>query len=240
MQKERTIVLLAAIALLASPLAFGDTFSTDGSCVGSSVNATISGNGGLPVSAGATISYSAGFVTVTLTNCFINPTSVSQNTSDIYFTITGSSGKATGGQIGSLATTSLINVASGGSWTTSTGSVLWNLIVNGDTFHLTDLIGNNPVTPTSTILGAPDKLGVYSAANGSIAGNKAHNPFIDQTATWTFACDGCSGAIGGVDISFGTTDSVPPRTPVPEPASLILFGSGLVAMGGAIRRKWSA
>ncbi len=240
MQKASTIVILAAIALLASPLAFGDTFSTDGSCVGNSVNATISGNGGSPVSAGATISYSGGFVTVTLTNCFINPTSVSQNISDIYFTITGSSGKATGGQIGSLGTTSLIKVASGGSSTTSTGSVLWNLIVNGNTFHLTDLIGNSPVTPTSTILGAPDGHGLYSAANGSIAGNKAHNPFINQTATWTFACDGCSGAIGNVDISFGTTNSDPAGTPVPEPASLMLFGSGLLAIGGVIRRKWSA
>jgi PEP-CTERM motif len=239
MQRARAIVLLAAIALLASPWAFGDTFSTNGSCVGSSANATISGNGGLPVSAGATISYSGGFVTVTLTNCFINPTSVSQNISDIYFTITGSSGKATGGQIGSLATTSLINVASGGSSTTSTGSVLWNLIVSGDTFHLTDLIGNSPVTPTSTILGAPDGSGLYSDANGSIAGNKAHNPFINQTATWTFACDGCSGAIGSVDISFGTTNSTP-GTPVPEPASLILFGSGLLGVGRVLRRKWSA
>ncbi len=239
MRKERTIVLLAALALLASPLAFGDTFSTDGSCVGGSVNATISGNGGLPVSAGATISYSGGFVLVTLTNCFVNPTSVSQNISDVYFTITGSSGHATSGQIGSLGTTSLIKVASDGSSTTSTGSALWNLIVNGDTFHLTDLIGNSPVTPTSTILGAPDGSGMYSAANGSIAGNKPHNPFINQTATWLFACDGCDGAIGNVDISFGTTDSGPPTVLTPEPASLMLFGSGLLALGGTIRRKWS-
>ncbi len=86
MQNVRTIAMLAAIALLATPLAFGDTFSTDGACVGATANATISGNGGLPVSAGATISYSGGFVTVTLTNCFVNPTSVSQNISDIYFT----------------------------------------------------------------------------------------------------------------------------------------------------------
>ena len=225
------IVVLLVLALGTAQVVFADAFSTNGTCVGGTANAGVTGNNGSTVSAGATISYSGGLVTVTLTNCLVNPTSISQNISDIFFSIAGATG-STSGQIGSLNTTALVTVAADGTTTSSSGSVLWNLIVSGDTFHLTDLIGNSPTTPTSTIIGAPGGGGVYSNANGSIAGNVPHNPFINQTATWTFACASCGGAIGDVVISFGTTP-----TSVPEPASMLLLGSGLSALGIFSRRK---
>lgn len=227
------LVVLLVLALATAQVAFADSFGTSGatgSCSGGST-AGVTGNNGTTVNAGATISYSGGLVTVTLTNCLVNPTSISQNISDIFFSIAGATG-STSGQIGSLVGTSLVTVAADGTTTTSSGSVLWNLIVSGDTFHLTDLIGNSPTTPTSTIIGAPGGGGVYSNANGSIAGSGPHNPFINQTATWTFACTSCGGAIGDVVISFGTTP-----TSVPEPASMLLLGSGLSALGFFSRRK---
>ena len=226
------VVVLVLLVLGISQAALADSFSTagaTGACGGGST-ASISGNAGTTVNAGASIVYSSNTISVTLTNCLVNPTSISQNISDVFFTITGAS--ATGGQISSGSGTSQVSIASGGTATTSTGSVTWNLIGSGDTFHLTDLIGNSPTTPSLTIVGAPGAGGVYSNANGSIAGNDPHNPFINQTATWTFACVGCSGAIGDVDISFGTTPST-----VPEPASMLLLGSGLSALGIFGRRK---
>lgn len=227
------VTVLVLLVLGISQAAFADSFSTagaTGACGGGSA-ASISGNGGAAVNAGASIVYSNNTISVTLTNCLVNPTSISQNISDVFFTIAGAS--ATGGQIASNST-SLVSVASDGTATLSTGSVTWNLIMSGDSFHLTDLIGNSPTTPTETIIGAPDGSGLYSNANGSIAGNGPHNPFVNQTATWTIACVGCSGDISDVTISFGTT----PSTAVPEPASMLLLGSGLSALGLFGRRKF--
>jgi hypothetical protein len=233
--RKLVVAVLVLLVLGISQAAFADSFSTagaTGACSGGST-ASISGNAGTTVNAGASVVYNNNnTISVTLTNCLVNPTSISQNISDIFFTITGAS--ATGGQIGSLSA-SQVAVAANGTTTYSSGSVAWNLIMSGDTFHLTDLIGNAPTTPAETIIGAPNGSGVYSNANGSIAGNDPHNPFINQTATWTIACDSCSGAVRDVDISFGTT---PSSTSVPEPASMALLGSGLSAFVVFGRRKF--
>ena len=231
------LTVLVLLVLGISQAAFADTlFCTAGaSGVGcaSAATASVSGNNGAAVNAGASfVDNNNGTISVTLTNWLVNPTSVSQNISDVFFTITGAS--ATGGQIGSLSA-SQVSVAGDGTATPSSGSVTWNLIMSGSTFHLTDLIGNSPTTPAETIIGTPDGSGVYSNANGSIAGNDPHNPFINQTATWTIACDSCSGDVSNLNISFGTT---PSATSVPEPASMALLGSGLGALGIFGRRKF--
>jgi hypothetical protein len=232
--RKLVVGVLVLLALGISQAAFADSFSTagaTGACSGGST-AGISGNNGSAVNAGANISYSGSTVTVTLTNCLVNPTSISQNISDVFFTISGAS--ATGGQIGSLSA-SQVAVAANGTTTFSSGSVLWNLVMSGDTFHLTDLIGNSPTTPTETIIGAPNGSGVYSNANASIAGNDPHNPFINQTATWVITGVTGGSAISDVSISFGTT---PGSTSVPEPASMALLGSGLCAFVAFGRRKF--
>jgi PEP-CTERM motif len=97
-------------------------------------------------------------------------------------------------------------------------------------FHLDGLNGAN--TPSDLIIGAPGPGGVYTNANASLAGNHPHNPFANQTATFTLAIAGvlASSTISNVVFSFGTTEcvnvpGVPSTSPVPEPASVILLAT---------------
>jgi hypothetical protein len=95
--------------------------------------------------------------------------------------------------------------------------------------------------------GQPDHLIVAAGSmpNASLTGT--HIPsFIGPT---TFFFSDTSGAptdvtqITDVQFAFGTGPEVtledtPPPSPVPEPASLFLVGSGFAAVGAAVRRRW--
>src|SRR5262249_5528632 len=99
--------------------------------------------------------------------------------------------------------------------------------------------------------GPPGSGPSYSNANGSIAGNGPHNPFLAESATFTLNVPGVTSAssISAVKFQFGTTDGSnqvtgeDPPDPVPEPTGLTLAGIGLAMAGGWLglrRRAWRA
>jgi hypothetical protein len=96
-------------------------------------------------------------------------------------------------------------------------------------------------------LGPPGSGGTYSNANGSIAGNPAHNPFLNQTATFAISLAGITAAtlINSATFSFGTTAGinvagVPSTSAVPLPGALPLFATALVGIGLLNRRRKKA
>ena len=231
---KRLLILAALVALVASvPAARANsfTFSTP----------TGSSTGGGPVNATATFTTNDnGTITISLTNLQANPTDAAQLISDLDFVL--SNGATTGTLSSSLG--QQITVAGNGSFTlgstTSTGWGLNNNVAGGLQLDALGFIG-----PAGLILGPPGSGGTYSNANGSIAGSPSHNPFINQTATFTVTVAGVTHltSITSATFSFGTVAGVNipgtpgQNTPVPEPATIALFGTGLLTLGGLVRRR---
>ena len=88
-------------------------------------------------------------------------------------------------------------------------------------------------SPAGLIIGP----GPYTNANGSINDNDPHNPFVDQSATFTFAVTGATAdtVISNVLFSFGTTPGT--NVGIPIPAAVWLFGSGLLGLIAIARRR---
>jgi len=204
------------------------------------VTPTGSTTSGGPVSASATVTTGSGTVTVVLTDLLANPTDVAQLISDFDFVL------STGATTGTLASSSgqQITVNSGGTTTLgSTGSTGWGLNNNVAGGLQLDALGF--IGPAGLIIGPPGPGGLYTNANASIAGNGPHNPFINQTATFTIDVTGVTAAtnITSATFSFGTTaginvPGVPPS--VPEPGTVTLLGFGLLSVGFAAFRKKAA
>ena len=104
--------------------------------------------------------------------------------------------------------------------------------------------GSNP--PDELILGAPTSTNgsgqvVYSSANDSISNSGPHQPFVVSTATFSvqLALNLPPGfQIVNVQMYFGTNaDTLTTQTP--EPASMLLLGTGLLGFAAGIRRRYA-
>jgi hypothetical protein len=182
-----------------------------------------------PVNAEVDFATSANTLTITLKDLQANPTDVAQALSSLSFTV--GNGTLTGATLASSSAQE-ITVNSGRTFTTgATVSTGWVPMLSGSSGHLDDLVGTGHAGPAHLIIGPPGGP-TYANSNGSIDGNSAHNPFLNQIATFTITGSGISAdtTITSATFYFGTTAGVliGGSPAVPEPSALVL---GLVGIG---------
>ena len=241
---NKTSIWAAAVVGLAGILAAG---TSNASPIVFSTGSGASTSGG-PVSASASFALGFNFLEITLNNLLVNPSNDGQLLSGLSFSINGA-------PIVGMASSSgqEVFVAKNGatSYVSPDIPTGWVLQPSPLGFDLCDICstGKGALAPNGLIIGPPDSNGVYSNANGSIAGNPGHNQFFSETATFTLFTPDLppSASVSSVLFRFGTGFGLQTTvgectsgcgvTTVPEPGALALFAAGLGTLGFALSRK---
>src|SRR5262245_52089199 len=200
---------------------------------------------GGPVNAQADFTTGAGIVTIDLTNLLsaAQVNDVAQNLSDLFFTLSGTFATGLVSDANRTYSGKLIDIAGGGAVTTDGGNGnpasynRWFFSNTGSTFHLDDLGGG---APAQTIIGGTTSTTTYPGANGSIAGNGPHNPFLQGTAHFVLTIPGVTAAtnITAATFSFGTVPGVNiPGHAVPEPRLVSFLFIGCFFFSVAFHRQ---
>jgi hypothetical protein len=241
--KNRFVPLMAAAIFIAGATGAASAATT------TFVTPTGATTGGGPVSASATFVTSAGQIVLTLTNNTVNPTDVAQNLSAITFNTNPNTAAAGATLISGIGNQRF--VSANGTWTSGLTNVPagWAFSnSNAPNFNLAvNVLGSGGAGPAHTLIGDPAASNIYSAANGSIAGNGPHNPFLYKTIVFTFNAPSVTAdtTISSATFQFGTTPGsntvvgVPSTVPVPVPAAAWTGLSALASLGlfGKLRKK---
>jgi len=198
-----------------------------------------------PIAANSIFDIENGFAAITLRNELANARSAGQLISGLEFSF--------GGVVGTTSLSSssadLIQVQNKGSvadkGTAATG---WDLGQFGAGLILCVVCPAaipNGSAPSREIIGP----GPYGNANPSIAGNRPHNPLLNQVGVFTIASPSITDTttVNDVVFTFGTTfgddrttvgaiDPIP--EPVPEQGTCALLGAGLMGFAFLARRRF--
>ena len=231
---KNSLLAVAAVGLLAltHSTAKADPISvcTGGGCSTTNVTGTIvAGNG---------------TVTITLNNNLTNAqvVSVIQNVSGVYFQVSGYNGGAV--SLSASNSTQSTNISGGnGALAGAVNPTGWAGGHSGSTITACVICAfgiSSPAGPDQTLIGGSGS-GAYANANGSINGNGPHNPFLAGTLTLTLVVPGVTvnSTFSNVVIQFGTTATPPETQQVPEPASMLLLGSGLLGAAAGFRKRFA-
>ena len=182
-----------------------------------------------------------GTVTITLNNNLTNAQVVSiiQDISAVYFQVSGYNLGAV--SLVSSSSTQSTNIDNSGNAVLSgpVNPTGWAAGHSGSVIDVCVICAfgiNAPAGPDQTIIGGTG-TGSYPNANGSIAGNNPHNPFLAGTVTFTALVPGVTvnSTFSNVVVQFGTTATPPSVPPVPEPSSMLLLGIALIGVAAKVR-----